>query len=126
MQHLISVASVVFVAAVCFTFYQLVGYKVVALILLMTVTVLAMLFDIWPVLVAAVLSALVWNFFFIPPVFTFHIDTTEDSLMFLMYFLIALVNAVLTFKIREVEKKARDKARIRSSIRRSSETHFDL
>ena len=78
-------------------------------ILLVTVSILAILFDILPVLLAAILSALVWDFFFIPPHFTFHVDTAEDLIMLLMYFLIALVNAVLTFKIRQVEKVARDK-----------------
>ncbi|MEO6894247.1 MAG: ATP-binding protein, partial [Ginsengibacter sp.] len=72
-------------------------------------SVVAMLFEILPVLLAAVLSAVIWNFFFIPPLFTFNIGNTEDALMFLLYFVIALVNAVLTFKIREAEKKARDK-----------------
>jgi two-component system sensor histidine kinase KdpD len=75
----------------------------------MTVSVVAMLFEILPVLLTAILSAVIWNFFFIPPLYTFEIGNTEDVLMFLLYFLIALVNAVLTFKIREAEKKARDK-----------------
>lgn len=75
----------------------------------MTVSLLAMLFDILPVLIAAILSAIIWNFFFIPPIFTFHITNAEDVLMFSLYFIIALVNAVLTFKIREAENKARDK-----------------
>lgn len=75
----------------------------------MTVSVAAMLFEILPVLLAAVLSAVIWNFFFIPPLFTFNIGDTEDALFFLLYFVIALVNTVLTFKIREAEKKARQK-----------------
>jgi two-component system sensor histidine kinase KdpD len=75
----------------------------------MTVSVVAMLFEIVPVLLAAVLSAVLWNVFFIPPLYSFRINNTEDLLMFLMYFIIALVNVVLTFKIREAEKKARDK-----------------
>jgi two-component system sensor histidine kinase KdpD len=37
--------------------------------------------------------------------------------MFLMYFIIALVNAVLTFKIREQEKKARDKEKKENTIK---------
>jgi two-component system sensor histidine kinase KdpD len=76
-----------------------------------------MLFDILPVLTAAVLSALIWNFFFIPPILTFHIDNAEDFLMFLLYFVIALVNAVLTFKIRKEEKKARDKDEKENTIK---------
>ena len=81
----------------------------VSLVLLMTVSVIAMLFEISPVLTAAILSAIIWNFFFIPPVYTFHIRDAEDIMMFLLYFSIALVNAVLSFKIRDAEKKARDK-----------------
>lgn len=75
----------------------------------MSVSLAAMLFEILPVLFMAMLSALIWNYFFIPPIFTFHIDNAEDALMFLLYFLVASVNAVLNFKIREEEKKARDK-----------------
>lgn len=105
------------VSIVCFISANYIGYKVVALILLMTVSLLAMLFKILPVLVASVLSALIWNFFFIPPIFTFHINSAEDVLLFLMYFLIATVNAVLTFKIKQAEKKARDKEEKENTIK---------
>lgn len=108
-QYLISFLSIALVSSICFLMSNLIGYRVVALILLMTVSINAMLFDIAPVLFTAILSALVWNFFFIPPVFTFHIGNTEDVLMFLLYFFIALVNGVLTSKIRQAEGKARDK-----------------
>lgn len=76
-----------------------------------------MLFEIVPVLIASILSAIIWNFFFIPPIFTFHIGDTEDLLMFLLYFVVALVNAVLTGKIRKEEKKARDKEEKENTIR---------
>jgi two-component system sensor histidine kinase KdpD len=81
----------------------------VALLLLMTVSFIAMLFEMWPVIMAAFVSAFIWNFFFIPPLFTFHIDEVEDVLFFSLYFFIAFINTVLTFKIRETEKRVRDK-----------------
>lgn len=108
-QYFLSALLVLIVSFICFSFKDFIGYKIVALILLMTVSVIAMLFEILPVLLAAVLSAVIWNFFFIPPLYTFAIANAEDLLMFLLYFVIALVNAVLTFKIREAEKKSRDK-----------------
>ncbi|MES2555910.1 MAG: DUF4118 domain-containing protein [Bacteroidota bacterium] len=108
-QYAISICLVLMVSLIAFAFNDLIGYKVVALVLLMTVSVIAMLFEIFPVLLAALLSALIWNFFFIPPIFTFHIERTEDVLMFLLYFVVALVNTVLSFKIRKEEKKAREK-----------------
>lgn len=108
-QYLISIALVLLTTVACYFSSQFIGYKTVALLLLVTVSIVAMLFDILPVLSAAFLSALIWNFFFIPPIFTFHIDSAEDLLMFLLYFFIAMVNAVLTLKIRKEETKARDK-----------------
>ena len=108
-QYAISILLITIICLICFAATGFIGYKVVALLLLVAVSLLAMVFDIMPVLIAAILSAFGWNFFFIPPTFTFHIADTEDALMFLMYFLIALLNIVLTSKIREAEKKARDK-----------------
>ncbi|HEU5053483.1 MAG TPA: ATP-binding protein [Hanamia sp.] len=116
-QYFLSALTVVIVSLVCFSFKNLLDYKIVALLLLMTVSVVAMLFEILPVLLAAVLSAIIWNFFFIPPLYTFEIGNAEDVLMFLLYFLIALVNAVLTFKIREAEKKARFKEEKENELR---------
>lgn len=116
-QHLICIGFVLLSALGCFAVKDLIGYKVSALILLMSVSLIAMLFDIFPVLIAAALSAVIWNFFFIPPIFTFHINNAEDLLMFLLYFIIALVNAVLTFKIREAEKKAREKEEKENTIK---------
>lgn len=108
-QYSIAVSLVISVAAVFYFLSVYIGYRVVAFSLLVTVSLLAMFFDIIPVLLAAVLSALIWDFFFIPPRFTFSVGNTEDRLMLLMYLLIALVNAALTFKIRKVEKIAKEK-----------------
>lgn len=107
-QLLISIGLVLLVSAVCYFLSDHIGYKVVAFILLLTLSLIAIVFDILPVLVAALLSALVWNFFFIPPIFTFHIGSAEDGFLFLMYFIIALINAVLTNRIRKIEKQVRE------------------
>ncbi|MFA6262043.1 MAG: ATP-binding protein [Bacteroidia bacterium] len=116
-QIFICVSLTILISVLCFVSASLLGYRVVALLLLFSVSILAVLFEIIPVLISALLSALIWNYFFIPPLFTFHIHSTEDMLMFLSYFFIALVNAVLTFKIRKEEKKNRDKEEKENSIR---------
>src|SRR5688500_1221425 len=99
-QYIISLLLVIIVAMVCYGVSPYLGYRVVAFILLLTVSLIAISFDILPVLVSAIISAVVWNFFFIPPRFTFHVDMTEDVILFIMYFVIAMINAVLTYKIR--------------------------
>lgn len=100
---------VIITAAICYLFSDIIGYKTVALILLTTVSITAMFFELVPVLITATISAIIWDVFFIPPRFTFIINSSEDLLMFLMYFIIALVNASLTYKIRQIEKQNRDK-----------------
>lgn len=116
-QIFLSIGIVAVVSTGAFFLKSLFGYREIALILLMTVSVLAMFMDIIPVLIGAVLSALTWNFFFIPPLFTFHINNTEDTLLFSLYFVIALVNGVLSTKIREAEKKAREKEEKANSVK---------
>jgi two-component system, OmpR family, sensor histidine kinase KdpD len=108
-QYLLCLLLIGIVSVACYFLSAYVGYKVVALILLVTVSLVAMFFNIWIVLMAAILSALIWDFFFIPPRFTFTVRDTEDALMLLMYFIIALVNAVLTLKIRQIEKETQKK-----------------
>lgn len=108
-QSLLSVGFVIILSAICYSVSAFIGYKVVAFILLMYVSIAAILFDIIPVLLAALFSALIWNFFFIAPRFTFHIGSAEDGFLFLMYFIIALINAVLTNRIKKAEKEVRDK-----------------
>ena len=94
------------IACICFALSDFIGYHVVALLLLVTVSFVAMFFDIFPVLLAAVLSAVIWDVFFIPPRFSFAIGNSEDALLLALYFVIASVNGALTYKIRKIEKVA--------------------
>ncbi len=116
-QYLFGVLLITLVAVACYFLSPYIGYRVVAFILLISVSLLAMFFDILPVLLAAVLSALVWDYFFIPPHYTLRIDSTEDYILFFMYFVIALVNAVLTYKIRQIEKLAMQREEKEHTVR---------
>ena len=109
-QYLFSIGLICILSFLCYVFSPYIGYKVAAFILLVAVSLIAITFDILPVFVAAIISALIWDFFFIPPRFTFHVSSTEDTILLVTYFLIALVNAVLTYKIRKVEKQARPRS----------------
>jgi two-component system, OmpR family, sensor histidine kinase KdpD len=83
------------------------GRRTIALNFLLAVVGLALFVGRGPVVVAATLSALVWNFFFLPPRFTFYITNFEDAMMFGMYFVIALVLGQLIARIRAQEKAER-------------------
>ena len=116
-QYLYCVSTIVIVAAACFVFSDFIEYRVVALLLLVTVSLLAISFDIFPVLVSATLSAFIWDFFFIPPRFTIHVDTAEDTILLIMYFVIAMINGVLTYRIRQAEKLAMLKEEKANSVK---------
>jgi two-component system sensor histidine kinase KdpD len=93
----LAVAAVTLLAVVL---EQITGYLAIALIYLLLVVVLGARFSQGPVLAAATLSALLWNFLFIPPHFTFYIGQVHDAMMFAMFFIVALAMGHLTGRLR--------------------------
>jgi len=98
-------------------FQQSVGYRVVALALLLSISLMALFLDIKPVILATALGALLWDFLFIPPLYTFNISTTEDRLLFATYFIVALLHGVLTYKIRKAQKEISKREEKANSIK---------
>ncbi|EEF57138.1 sensor histidine kinase [Pedosphaera parvula] len=84
-----------------------IGHRAVALIYLLSVVILALFVGRGPVVMTATLSALLWNFFFLPPRFTLYITTIEDAMMFGMYFIVAIVMGELIARFRAKEKAER-------------------
>ncbi len=115
--YLVSSGFICIVSAICFLFTGYIGPEAVAFILLLALSIIAMLFDILPVLLAAIVSALIWDYFFLLPRFNFRVGNTEQKIMLSMYFVIALVNGVLTNKIRKAEKLNRQKEERLENIR---------
>lgn len=108
LQHYIfSILFVLLTSIVCFTIKDFIGYQVVSFCLLIVVSVLAFFFGTGPILVSATLSALIWDFFFIPPPYTLHVDKPEDMLMLVMFFIITLLSGVLTARLRRQEMRIR-------------------
>jgi two-component system sensor histidine kinase KdpD len=83
------------------------GYLSVGLFFLLAIIVLSLRVGPGPVFVAGVASALTWNFLFIPPLFTFAIARFEDGLMFVTYFVVALISGQLTARVRDQERNER-------------------
>lgn len=108
-QYLIVIIVIAVTAVLCRQFSSQQGYHIVSFILLFVVSMMAVFLGIGPILLASTISALVWNYFFIPPHYAFFIEKTEDKLMFGSFFFIALLNGVLTNRIRMQEKLARER-----------------
>ena len=86
-----------------------IGYSAVSLFFLTAVILLGLFVGQGPILLAATLSALTWNFLFIPPIFTFRIDKFEDGLMFGIFFVVAHVTGRLTGRLRAQERVERQR-----------------
>jgi two-component system sensor histidine kinase KdpD len=95
------------VTAFCLAIFDYTGYWAVSLFYLLAVVLAAARLHRWPTLFLAALSALLWDFLFIPPRFTFYIGQFQDALMFGVYFLIALVVGHLAAQLREREQAER-------------------
>lgn len=106
-QYAVAAAAIASVALACAVLEQFTGPRVPGLVFLLTVVVLALFLGRGPVFFAGALSALVWDYFFLPPRFTFSISRAEDAVLFGSYFVIALVLGQLVARIRTQEKAER-------------------
>lgn len=101
-QYLMAALSVC--AATALNFFVIQSYWSASIFYLATISLLALKLEPRPVFIAACLSALCWNYFFIPPRFTVAISKLEDIMMFLLYFLIALSSGWMTSRLRTNER----------------------
>ena len=85
-------------------------YWAIAVIYLFVIVLLSLQLGRGPILFAATLGALTWDFLFFPPLFTFILLRLEDWMMLFLFFAIALVTGRLTGRIREQEKTERQRA----------------
>jgi K+-sensing histidine kinase KdpD len=106
---------VVITGAVLFYWRKEISYHAVSLIFLFVVSLLPLLnFKPGPIFLSAVVSAFIWNYFFIPPAFTLRIGSFEDTMMYIMYFVIATVSSYLISRIR-MQQLALDQKEKRTS-----------
>ncbi|MGB8166655.1 MAG: sensor histidine kinase KdpD [Chthoniobacteraceae bacterium] len=84
-----------------------IGYRTVALIYLLGVVLAASRLRRTATALVATLSALLWDFLFIPPHYTFYVAEVHDIVMLGMLFFVALVIGTLTARLRERERAER-------------------
>jgi two-component system sensor histidine kinase KdpD len=87
----------------------LIGYHMVGFLFLAAVLTVGALASLGPVLFSAVLSALLWNYFFIPPRLTFSIGQPEDMVLCGVFLTVAVVVGYLTTRVRLREQMLRER-----------------
>ncbi len=111
LQYAVVVGTVGAVALAGFLFTPRVEPHAMAFLSLLAVVVLALFVERGPALLAAALSAVIWDYFFLPPVFQFRVSHFEDVLLLGMYFVVALALGQLTARIRAQEVSERQRER---------------
>jgi len=106
------------VTATSLAIFDYTGYWAVALFYLLAVVLAATRLRRWPTLFLAALSAILWDFLFIPPRFTFYISHLQDFMMFGAYFVIAIVIGHLASQLREREQSERRREERATSLYR--------
>jgi two-component system sensor histidine kinase KdpD len=109
-QYFISFLIITACSGALYFLQDNIGYQTVSLALLFVILLMPLInMGRGPIILAALLSALSWDYFFIPPKYTFHIASLQDILTFIMFFFVAIVNGVLTSKIKMHERFVRNR-----------------
>jgi two-component system sensor histidine kinase KdpD len=90
---------------------QLVALPNIALVYLTSVLLSAVWHGLWPSLFASLLSALAYNFFFMPPLYTFTVADPANLLSLIFFFGVAILVSNLAGRYREQAVVLRRQAR---------------
>ncbi|WP_378945282.1 DUF4118 domain-containing protein [Mesorhizobium sp. ANAO-SY3R2] len=95
---------------------QFLDVRSIALVFLMAVLTSAVTLGLWPALFASVLSALAYNFFFLPPLYTLDISDPESVVAFLFFLVVAVIASNLTGRVQRQAEAARNRARMTEDL----------
>lgn len=112
-------ASLGFVAAaglVAFVLKQVLEISNIALAFLIAVLASAVTFGLWASLLASLASVLAFNFFFLPPLYTFTITDPENVVALFFFAVAAVIASNLAARLRAQAIAARQRARITEEL----------
>jgi two-component system, OmpR family, sensor histidine kinase KdpD len=69
-------------------------------VFLVAVLVTAVTYGLWPSLFASLISVLIYDFFFIPPIYSLSISSSEDILNLIFFAIIAVIVSTLAARVR--------------------------
>lgn len=76
------------------------GIENVDLVLLTSVVAVAVRYGLWPSLLATVAASLCYNFFFIPPIYTFTITDPTNVAAFFLFMVVAMIVSNVAARVR--------------------------
>ncbi|HBF52796.1 MAG TPA: two-component sensor histidine kinase, partial [Afipia sp.] len=109
--YLWSLALVAVALGISELIFPFLGIENVDLVFLTVVVTVAVRFGLFPSLVASVAASLCYNFFFLPPVYTFTITDPTNVAAFFFFMLIAMIVSNVAARVRTQAVMATGRAR---------------
>ncbi|MFI4986862.1 MAG: DUF4118 domain-containing protein [Alphaproteobacteria bacterium] len=98
----------------------------ISLVYLAAILFTAVAYGLWPSLFAALLSVLAYNFFFLPPLYTFTISEPANVMALVFFGIVAVLTSNLTARTREqvltAQRRAKDAAELYAFSRKLAAT----
>jgi two-component system sensor histidine kinase KdpD len=86
--------------AVALLINLLLGEASLARVFLVAVLVTAVTYGLWPSLFASLISALIYDFFFMPPIYSLSISSSEDLVNLILFAITAVIVSTLAGRVR--------------------------
>jgi two-component system sensor histidine kinase KdpD len=110
-------AGAVSLALACgFLIERFIGLQSVLLVFLMAILASAIAWGLLPSLFACVLSVLAFNFFLVPPIYTFAIADPDNAVALFFFFIVAVIVSHLTAATRSQIAVARARAKTNAAL----------
>jgi two-component system sensor histidine kinase KdpD len=114
--YLIAFAAVALALGVSFLINWRLGVENVNLVFLTAIVGIAARYGLWPSLFASVIASLCYNFFFLPPIYTFTITDPVNIAAFIFFIIMAAVVSNVAARVRTQALAAMQRARTTESL----------
>jgi two-component system sensor histidine kinase KdpD len=95
---------------------EFLGISNIGLVFLTAVLASAVSYGLWPALFACVMSVLAFNFFFIPPLYTFTVADPENIIALFTFAIVAVIASNLTARVRAQAVTAQRRAKMTEDL----------
>jgi len=114
--YIVTLIAVAAATGIARLLQPVVGIENIDLIFITVVVIIAVRYGLWPSLVASILASLCYNFFFLPPIFTFTITDPTNVAAFFFFTLIAILVSNVAARVRTLAVSAMARARTTEAL----------
>ncbi|HVM77388.1 MAG TPA: sensor histidine kinase KdpD, partial [Stellaceae bacterium] len=116
LPYLVSTVTVAVALGIALAIDRFVELPNISMVFLSAVLFSAIAYGLWPSLYATLLSVLAYNFFFLPPIYTFTIADPANVMALLFFGVVAVLTSNLTARTRSQAMTAQNRAKATAEL----------